>query len=201
MNEEQQARPRVGDWLCTVSGVEFYPLDPRPEEILIQDIAHALSHMCRFAGHVRAFYSVGDHSVLVARRVMEHWGNRPGREHAGLAGLLHDGSEAYMVDVPRPIKRLAFMGQYRTHETVLQHHINKKFGVEMSPELEELVHLADNEVLATEKRDLMPHTSWEGKRLRPWALPPALDYTIVPLSPLEGRERFFALFNELQEPT
>jgi hypothetical protein len=62
------------------------------------------------------------------------------------------------------------------------------------------MHLADNEVLATEKRDLMPHTSWEGKRVRAWAsLPPALEYTIVPLSPLEARERFFTLFNELQE--
>ena len=93
---------RVGDWIQTMSGVIFYPLDPRPEEIRIEDIAHALSHQCRFAGHCREFYSVAEHSVRVSRELPQEF---------MLWGLLHDASEAYLVDLPRPIKRWSAMGR------------------------------------------------------------------------------------------
>src|SRR5690606_29748913 len=86
---------RKGDWMQTFTGRRFWPLDPRPDEICIEDIAHALSMQCRYAGHCLSFYSVAEHSVLLSQHVAE-----PFRRWA----LLHDASEAYLVDVPRPIK-------------------------------------------------------------------------------------------------
>ena len=57
---------RRGDWMQTHSGLRFYPLDPRPEDIRIEDIAHALPMICRFNGHCSRFYSVAEHSLNVA---------------------------------------------------------------------------------------------------------------------------------------
>src|SRR5271165_7548492 len=87
---------RKGDWIQTYTGRVMYPLDPRPEEINIIDIAHALSNLCRFTGHVRTFYSVAEHSV----RVSQHCDPKD-----ALWGLLHDASEAYLADMSRPMKR------------------------------------------------------------------------------------------------
>src|SRR5690606_5290032 len=83
--------PRLGDWMQTFTGRAVYPLDLRPDDIDIQDIAHALSMQCRYAGHTRQFYSVAEHSVHVAR-----WCRQYGPA-AALEGLLHDATEAYLV--------------------------------------------------------------------------------------------------------
>src|SRR5579885_2784587 len=88
---------RHGDWIQTYCGVAFYPLDPRPEEILIEDIAHALSMLCRFTGHVKRFYSVAQHCVYVSHRC---------DPKDALWGLLHDAAEAYLNDISRPVKSL-----------------------------------------------------------------------------------------------
>lgn len=87
---------RIGDWIQTYTGLAFWPLDPRPSEVRILDIAHSLAMRCRYGGHCTRFYSVAEHSVLVSRHVPP--------EHA-LWGLLHDAAEAYSADVPRPLKR------------------------------------------------------------------------------------------------
>lgn len=84
-------------WIQTFSGVAFHPLEPRPEDVRIKDIAHSLAHQCRFAGHTRNFYSVAEHSWFVSTLVPQE-GALP------LAGLLHDGGEAYFVDIPKPLK-------------------------------------------------------------------------------------------------
>jgi hypothetical protein len=83
------------DWITTFSGGSFYPLAPKAEELNIRDIAHALSNMCRYNGHTKKHYSVAQHSVLVAENLPDH----------KLWGLLHDASEAYLPDVPRPVKK------------------------------------------------------------------------------------------------
>src|SRR5690606_26561418 len=85
----------------TVSGRVVNYLDPRPEDLDINDIAVSLSHVCRFSGQVERFYSVAQHSVMVARKVWRATGD----PRKGLQGLLHDASEAYTNDLPSPFKR------------------------------------------------------------------------------------------------
>jgi len=162
---------RIGEWICTATGKSFYPLDPRPEDICEEDIGHALSQLCRFGGHCSEFYSVADHSLRVARLVQDS-----GHPHrVVLRALLHDASEAYLVDLPRPIKRM--IPQYKEIERHVQNAIFRKFGLEESEEDDNIVHIADNVLLATEKRDLMPATSLA------WSpLPPPLPGRIVPLT-------------------
>lgn len=137
---------RDNSWFTTRSGVSFHPLDPRPEEIVIDDIAHALSNVCRFGGHCRAHYSVAQHSVEVSRYL--------GKRHGDLLakyGLLHDAAEAYMGDFIRPIKKL--MPSYKEAEDVLLRVILVKFGLD--PNVPDEVKVADNVILACEARDLM----------------------------------------------
>ena len=170
---------RVGEWLQTYTGRAFYPFDPRPEDICIEDIAHALAHLCRFGGHSREFYSVAQHSVLVSCLVPERY---------ALAGLLHDATEAYCGDLVRSIK--SWQPGYRAMEADIYEAIRTKFDLpeELPPE----VHYADNVALATEKRDLM------GPAPQPWGLKhePSPN-VIVPLSPTAAKFAFERRFEEL----
>lgn len=87
----------------TASGQRYHFRDPDPDTILLEDIAHALSNVCRFAGHVRRFNSVAEHSVLVSRIMEAHTG---GDKYWSAVALLHDGHEAYIWDAPSPVKPL-----------------------------------------------------------------------------------------------
>jgi 5'-deoxynucleotidase YfbR-like HD superfamily hydrolase len=109
---------RLGGWLQTFTGGEIWPIDPRPEEINIVDIAQALSQQCRYAGHTTRFYSVAEHSVYISREVPAE---------LALWGLLHDASEAYLVDIPRPLK--PYMPVYKHWERELMQVIAAKFGL------------------------------------------------------------------------
>lgn len=111
---------RNGDWIQTFTCQQMYPLDPREAEIDILDIAHALANLCRFNGHVKQFYSVAEHSCHVSDLLPQVW---------KLTGLLHDASEAYLCDLPRPIKRSpGFAEGYLRAERDLERVITKKFG-------------------------------------------------------------------------
>jgi len=103
----------------TYTGKIFDVLNPDPDLICIEDIAHALSNLCRFGGHTRRFYSVAQHSFLCATHAPEP---------LKLTALLHDASEAYLVDVPSPIKQ--FLPVYQEMEDRLMQIIAKKFGFE-----------------------------------------------------------------------
>src|SRR5580692_700756 len=107
-----------GDWIQTATGRQFWPMDPRPDEIFIDDIAHALSMLCRFGGHCLRFYSVAEHSVLLSRVAPQ--------KHK-LWALLHDASEAYLVDVPRPIKPM--LVGYKAAEEKIQRAIAVRFNL------------------------------------------------------------------------
>lgn len=83
-------------FIITRSGVRFDVLNPRPEDVRLDDIAHSLSHLCRFVGHTDRFYSVAEHSVLVSQLC---------DDEAAVFGLLHDAAEAYVGDLASPVKR------------------------------------------------------------------------------------------------
>lgn len=140
------------DWIQTHSGRRFNPLQPNPGAIVIQDIAHSLSMQCRFSGHCKEFYSVAQHSVLVSYIC--------GPQDA-LWGLLHDASEAYLVDVPRPLKRSGKFQAYIDFEHVMQEAICKRFALPFKEP--PAVKMADTILLATEARDLMSplHSDWQ----------------------------------------
>lgn len=140
---------RTGDWIQTATGKQFWPMDPRPEEIHLEDVAHALSMMCRFAGHCRRFYSVAEHSVLLSYAVSS--------ENA-LWALLHDATEAYLVDVPRPVK--PFLPGYREAESALEIAVAKRFGLALP--LPDEVKEADRRILTDEAAQNMaaPPMPW-----------------------------------------
>lgn len=81
--------------LNTYSGKLLDFANPKPESIDIIDIAHSLANQCRFSGHIQSFYSVAEHSCKVAEMVPQKY---------KLAALLHDAAEAYITDIPRPLK-------------------------------------------------------------------------------------------------
>jgi hypothetical protein len=172
---------RMGGWIQTYSGIAFYPIDPRPEEIHYSDIAHALSMICRFTGHTKKFYSVAQHCVLVSQYC---------DPQDALWGLLHDASEAYMCDVARPVKHMDFMRPYRIQESKLMRVIAQKFG--LSEQEPESVQVADRRLLYTEARDLMNpvHPDWE------WLAEPYPE-KINPWSPKKAEEMFLIRFVNL----
>jgi hypothetical protein len=192
----ERGRARAGDWIQTFSGIAFWPLDPRPDEIHIEDIAHALAMQCRFTGHVRRFYSVAEHSIHVSLLC---------DPSDALWGLLHDASEAYLVDVARPLKRLFMMDEYRAIERNLQAAIAQRFG--LSPDQPESVGRADRVMASIEGRDLLPtvkpqYRDMHAERWRDW-LPLIGSCGLVlsqPWSPEEAEARFLARFRQLTEP-
>lgn len=135
--------------LLTNSGKHLDLIDPQPAMIDILDIAKGLSREARFSGQTLAFYSMAQHSVLASHIVPEEF---------ALEALLHDASEAYIKDIPRPLKQL--LPDYRRVEARVQGAIRARFGLpaEQSQEVSD----ADRVLLATERRDLMPAdaTDW-----------------------------------------
>lgn len=181
-------RERFGTWQQTFTGVQFWPCDPRPEEVCIEDIAHALSLQCRFAGHCREPYSVAQHSVLVASWI---WGETNGDRIAALAGLLHDAAEAYCVDVPRPLK--PFLEGYKNIEQGIAAAIAERFGLRADVFEHPIVKRADEVLLMTEKRDLL------GPSPAPWTFAQGVDVkplfkVIEPWSWRDAEERFLDRF-------
>lgn len=174
-------KQRKGDWFTTYTGVAFYPLDPKPNEIVIEDIAHALSNTCRFSGHTEKFYSVAQHSVLVSELV---------RPEYKLQALLHDASEAYLTDIPRPLK--PFINGYGAMEKYLQDMIYIKYGI-VSSKLPKDVHTIDRNIVADEAAQLfLREPTWTADFDK-------VGITITPWTPEEAESSFLAFFDELTE--
>lgn len=171
---------RRGDWMQTASGRMFWPLDPRADEVFIEDIAHALANLCRFAGHCKHFYSVAQHSVYVSHQVPPQF---------ALDGLLHDGGEAYCIDMPRPLKR--YIAGYQAVETRVQRAVAERFG--LSRDMPECVHAADNAVLLAEKEQIMLPSP------APWSVPgEAAKVEIVKWTPAQARVMFLRRYHALR---
>jgi hypothetical protein len=185
------------DFIWTQSGRKFWPLDPRPQEICIKDIAHALSRICRFTGHCRTFYSVADHSIRVADLILAEC-RRLGKSMeesavAGLQGLLHDGSEAFLCDLSGPMKGCKrFSHRYEKFEAGLQAAIATQFSLPV--EASAMVRWADKVLLATEMRDLMPEGCFSPDKR--W---PPLPEKIVPRSIEASEEDFLRCFRKWME--
>jgi hypothetical protein len=189
-------------FIRTFTGKKFWPLDPTPEEVDIEDIAHALSLVCRFTGHTYCFYSVADHSLRVSKlaeqlTMAEHGALslrvKAAREMA-LWGLLHDASEAYLCDVPSPLKRAPGLGQlYKGFERNLMEVIKERF--DLSPHEPAVVKHADCILLNTEMRDLMdvPPADLEQWQCGSEQLPE----TIYPLDPQHAQVEFIRRFHYL----
>jgi hypothetical protein len=137
-----------GPCILTRSGQDFYFLDPSPEDIIIDDVAHALSLQCRFNGHCQDFYSVAEHSVWVSRYLERTYGDK----ELALCGLLHDAAEAYLGDVVSPLKKL--LPEYVRIESNIERCIASRFGL-VYPFPKE-VYEADRAALAEEFSSLAP---------------------------------------------
>ncbi len=151
-------------WLQTYTGKVFTPLDPKPDQICIEDIAHALSNICRYTGHTRKFYSVAQHSMLVAKYCSDE---------NMLYGLLHDATEAYLSDIASPLK--AQLPDYKEIEYVVWCCIAEKFNLPV--EMPQEVHDLDRAILWNEKESLLSTSprDWNLKgaaipnlRIDPW---------------------------------
>lgn len=171
----------MNPWLLTASGRHFDLIDPQPDQIHILDIAQALANEARYNGHTRYFYSVAQHSVLASTITTG--------QHAKEA-LLHDAAEAYLKDIPSPLKGL--LPDYRAIEARVDAVIRPTFG--LPARHSEQVKRADLILLATERRDLMPRDS------TPW---PILDGVeplprkITTVSPNVAQARFIRRWVEL----
>lgn len=176
------AATRRGDWIQTFSGRQFWPLDPRAEDVCIEDIAHALSMQCRFAGHTRLFYSVAEHALRVAALVP----NALRR-----AARLHDAAEAYILDMPRPLKKQPLFEGYREAERGIIAVIAARFSLPPDFFMDPAIKHADAVLLATEARDLM------GRPPNAWApMPAPLPARIEPWSQQVAEQRFLEAFND-----
>lgn len=146
---------RRGDWMQTFTGKQYWPLDPRAEDVDPHDIAHHLSMICRYCGACNRFYSVAEHSVGVL-----YIGTREAKRRGILSVnlqrhlLLHDAPEAYCHDLIRPIKRC--IEGYVEIEGLNYDAICKRFRLRgLKPNEAALIKQADNAVLLAEQARLM----------------------------------------------
>ena len=172
-------------WIQTASGRKMSFLEPDPAEVDILDIAHALSHLCRYNGQCSQFYSVAEHSVWVSHEVNEQY---------AMAGLLHDAAEAYIGDLPGPLKH--YLPDFKEVETRLEEAIASAFGLRVEDLGNAEVKRADKQLLADEKVILM------GKEPAKWPdtmPPPKHPELIRGWNPGLARFRFMSRYRDLCE--
>ena len=177
-------------YITTYTRKHFDPVNPDPELISIEDIAHALALICRGNGHVSSFWSVGEHCICCAKEAMERrFSNR-----IALACLLHDASECYMSDVPRPLKQN--MEEYQRQEDKLLDLIYKKFlGKSLAADEEKQIKEIDDNLLWYDLEKLLGEKQDTEKP----KLHIELDYRVRPFETVE--KEYLALFTKLSEQT
>ena len=178
-------------WIQTFTGRKFYPLNPRQEDIDIYDIAHSLANKCRFNGHCGNFYSVAEHSVLVSYHCSVD---------EALWGLLHDASEAYLPDVPRPLKILTEFAFFREAEKKVMLEVCKKFNLQEEEPYS--VSITDKRLLLTEcaDPDLIPNTHPDWKPQDTLLCTSIPDVKLEFWYPTKAEIMFLKRFHELLEP-
>ncbi len=200
----EQRVPRTEDtFIRTYTGLKFWPLNPWADDVIIEDIAHALSLVCRWTGHTYCFYSVAEHSIRVSKLAEQLFlAEYKRRDIATLAmarevalwGLLHDASEAYLCDVPSPLKHAPGFGQlYKGFERTLTAVIAERF--DLIPHMPSVVKEADVVLLNTEARDLMDVAEAD---VDEWRVAGArLPEAIFPMDPQHAEVEFMRRFEAL----
>jgi hypothetical protein len=180
---------KMGDWIQTYSGIQIDPLDPKPEQINIEDIARALSNICRFTGHTKEFYSVAEHS---------YWASIYVDQKYAMQALLHDGAEAYMADIAAPLKgRVSVFAKgkmisYKVAEAHLLGMIFKRFGLDRRMPLE--VEKIDMELCYSEGKQLLPDVDAWG-----WYVKPIEDFKAECWPPPYAYAMFMHRYEKLKE--
>lgn len=172
-------------YITTYTGKHFDPTDPDMSLVDIRDIAHALSMTCRGNGHVQTFFSVGQHCIWCAKEAQARGYDR----RVVLACLLHDAGEAYMSDVPRPLKSM--LPEYVAVEERLLHKTYEKYlGSDLTAEEAALVKAVDDDVLYYDLKELLHETM--AREVPQMKVGP--DYTVVSFAQVE--EEYIALFEQ-----
>lgn len=178
----------MSNYITTYTGKHFEPSNPDPEMIRIEDIAHALSLICRGNGHVKTFWSVGQHCINCANEALA----RGLSNRMALACLLHDASECYMSDLPRPFK--LELPEYRAHEEHLLTIIYEKFlGTPLTQEEQTLLKEIDDAMLFFDLEKLLDERQ-SGERPK---LHIDLDYSFRPFRDVE--QEYLKLFYRFSE--
>lgn len=170
-------------WIQSKSGRKVSFTAPATSMFEIEDIAHSLSMMCRFNGHGLRYYSVAEHSVHVSHEI---------NPSLSLVGLLHDAAEAYIGDVPAPLKR--HLPDYQKYETAMEAEIAKFFSISADEFRCDELKRADIQLLADEKAVLMVGEP------EPWPIaapPPKNPSRIKAWDQQRAKRKFLERFNEL----
>jgi hypothetical protein len=179
----ETANDGTGFYIRTFMGYQFFWHRIKENEYDIRDIAHALSMNCRWTGHVKRFYSVAEHCYYASMQAPD--------PHK-LGALLHDASEAYVHDMPSPLKWfLAEKGftAMKDLEDEIDETIFKRFGVPYP--VDPAIKLVDQRLLATEHRDLMPENSERKAMKEPYVFP------VMCYSPEMAEQLYLKRFQEL----
>lgn len=176
--------------ITTYTGKHFDPACPDRDKIDIRDIAHALSLTCRGNGQVKTFFSVGQHCIHCALEAEARgYGSR-----LALACLLHDASECYLSDVPKPIK--ATMPQYRdVEERLLEQIYCKYLGEGLTDEEEQRVKRIDKDMLYYDLLYLLNEKTEENAPV----MATDFSYEVLPFEQVE--RRYLELYARLREAT
>ena len=182
----------VGSYIKTYSGKHFEPMNPDPDCILIEDIAHALSLLCRGNGHVKMFWSVGQHCICCAK---EAWA-RGLSNRMVLACLLHDASECYISDIPRPFKK--DLPDYQKREDELLEMIYTKFlGSPLNEEEQKVLKEIDDAMLWYDLENMLDEIQY-GEIPKTHI---AIDYTVRPFQEVEKEYLdLFYLYSGEEQP-
>lgn len=171
---------RKGPTITLASGKTFDLLDPHGSEFDIEDIAHGLAHVCRYAGQCRAFFSVAEHSILVSKAVHDF----------AFEALMHDAAEAFIGDITRPLKQL--LPDYKAIEAEVEAAITERFS--LRPAARPIVKEADLRVLAAEQEQVMASgcASWAAEA---GIIPAAVK--VQSYMPQQAKALFLERFNQL----
>jgi uncharacterized protein len=177
----------VRHWKQTFSGKQVDFINPDPEQLCIEDIAHALAHTCRYTGHTQYFYSTAEHSIILVNYI---WSNLGYSKQDQFTMLMHDAAEAFLGDISSPLK--ALLPDYKKIEKNFEKVLANKFGFEYP--LPDRLKQLDKRIILDEVKYLFAESvgNWEHDDYEP------LNVEIAGLSPDQAKRKFLYMFHNLK---